>query len=242
MRVFFVILLIQFMWVVSQGQTWNVTYAQKIKFALSSPEKYSAEALKALEQSFNEKAYYSLLVSNEESLYKALPKIANDQRDGGNSTSFSSGNSFIYMNTKDGVYITEETYPKRFFILDTLQSFQWNLLEEEDELLGYPIKKAFAKTDDYHFIAWYAPTISSKSGPAEYNGLDGLILKIEVHARKREEKVEIFAEKIEQLDVLHNLYPLKKSTKTISRQEFKQLFDDFVRKEDEMLNGGVDVD
>ena len=73
---------------------------------------------------------------------------------------------------------------RQWLIEDELYDFKWKLLPETKIIQGYTCYKAIHKTkrpiQTYdEVIAWYAPGIPFSFGPAEYEGLPGLILELE---------------------------------------------------------------
>ena len=57
--------------------------------------------------------------------------------------------------------------------------FNWILHAETDSLLGYICQKASMDFKGRHYLAWYCPDIAVNAGPYKFDGLPGLILKIE---------------------------------------------------------------
>ena len=57
--------------------------------------------------------------------------------------------------------------------------FDWNFSPDTLTVLGYLCKKATCLFRGRYYTAWYAPDIPLSNGPWKFNGLPGLILKVE---------------------------------------------------------------
>lgn len=58
-------------------------------------------------------------------------------------------------------------------------AIKWNFVKGTDVVCGYKCKKATATFRGRNWTAWYAPEIPYMEGPWKFNGLPGLILRIE---------------------------------------------------------------
>lgn len=58
-------------------------------------------------------------------------------------------------------------------------TFHWILHPETDSLLGYVCQKASMDFKGRRYFAWYCPDIAVNAGPYKFDGLPGLILKME---------------------------------------------------------------
>ncbi|MDR0836600.1 MAG: GLPGLI family protein, partial [Tannerella sp.] len=61
---------------------------------------------------------------------------------------------------------------------EDLGSQKWELQKDTLTVCGYLCKKAQTFFRGRHYVAWYAPEIPFSEGPWKFNGLSGLILKI----------------------------------------------------------------
>jgi len=228
----------------AQNTTLDVVYLEHLKWQPKNKEKYSKEETALLIEAMNEKRPFLLTLNTNESVYRPIPKINNNEPTDGTSISFSSSSTYIFKDIKNNIYLSEESYPKKFIIKDSLQKFNWQILNETKKILGYFSKKATTTFDNYECIAWFAPDIEIKNGPDEFWGLPGLILNLEIKHKKADEIRIIEVESISKSQSPSILQETakKKKGKTISKNEFQKIFDDFVKKEDEMLGGGVDTD
>ncbi len=55
---------------------------------------------------------------------------------------------------------------------------QWQLLEGDTTIAGYPCKKAATQLFGRQYVAWYAPSLDLPYGPYKFGGLPGLVLQV----------------------------------------------------------------
>lgn len=88
-----------------------------------------------------------------------------------------------------GEFYTYASFPDKDYLLkEALPDFQWELTEESDEIMGLECKKAKGKWKGRIYTAWFAESIPFNYGPWKFNGLPGIILKVE--DSKKEVKFE----------------------------------------------------
>lgn len=63
-------------------------------------------------------------------------------------------------------------------ITETLENFNWQLIDETKTVIGYSCKKAVSSFRDKSYEVWYAPELKFTDGPWKFWGLPGLILEI----------------------------------------------------------------
>ena len=57
--------------------------------------------------------------------------------------------------------------------------FNWKLLPETDSVAGFACQKAATDYKGRRYIAWYCSDVAVHAGPYKFNGLPGLIIKVE---------------------------------------------------------------
>lgn len=228
--------------VLSSAQTKDtlaITYYELSFWEIKDSTKYSPEQKTALKEAMDKKRFHKLITSVDESIYEAIPIIDNSQQEG-LKISFSSSVNFNYKNTKDSVYISEESYPTTYIIKDSLINFNWIITKEKKRFLNYEITKAQSFYNGFLIDAWFTNEISYNNGPKNYWGLPGLILIIETSHPKSNQKTQIVADKIEKLSKPQRILPKLRKKKPISQNEFNQILEEFNKRENEML--GIDKD
>lgn len=63
-------------------------------------------------------------------------------------------------------------------IIDSLNLFSWEIIDEEKEILGYKCKGAKTSFRGRDYVAFFSETIGISDGPWKFNGLPGLILEV----------------------------------------------------------------
>ena len=140
-------------------------------------------------KSLTEPKDYTLMINDNQSTYKKVEKLSNGQGSGGFSisVSMSGGGNGIYKDLGIKEYTKSvDLMDKSYLIKDKFTEYKWQLSRETKKIIGFDVKKATAVIDSTKsIVAWYAPSIAVKDGPALYNGLPGLILELEIISTKR---------------------------------------------------------
>ena len=68
---------------------------------------------------------------------------------------------------------------QRYQYNEAIPQLQWELLEEDSTIAGYPCRKARTRLFGRDYIAWYAPDVELPYGPYKFGGLPGLIFKVQ---------------------------------------------------------------
>lgn len=177
------------------------------------------------------KLYFELLSSEEESIFTRLEKIDNSQNRTGTSISFMNGpGGDFYKDLLNKSTISKINYKgKKLLIHDSIKTKNWILHKDKEKILGFEIKKATLKESENIYIeAWYAPSLTIKNGPSNYDGLPGLILKLIINNKEdnRVNKQIYIAEKVKISDKINIDKPSKGDY--LSQSDFDKLV-----KEDE---------
>lgn len=139
---------------------------------------------------------YTLAFTREASVYKQVEKLAAPApHQSGFSIQIDEGSDLLYKNIKENRFSNQtDIMGKQFLINDVIQKRDWTLVKEKKFIGEYECYKATYKDDytmqtiedgeilevkkDRLVTAWYTPQIPISNGPAEYEGLPGLILEI----------------------------------------------------------------
>jgi GLPGLI family protein len=140
-------------------------------------------------------------------------------------------NSKIYRNQASKELISQKImFDKGFLIIDKMKIFDWNLLNEDEEINGYKCKKAV--TGD--IVAWYCPDIPVNDGPDIFWGLPGLILKLQY------QNIIITAIKVNQLDNNIIIEKPEKGKKT-TRKAFDKLYEKKLKQRGNSPQQGIQL-
>ncbi len=89
-------------------------------------------------------------------------------------------NTVIVKNYQEGQYTTQrQIILNRYVYTENKPVFDWKVTSDTLTVLGYPCKKAVCLFRGRHYTAWFAPDIPLMEGPWKFNGLPGLIMKVE---------------------------------------------------------------
>ena len=80
--------------------------------------------------------------------------------------------------SKTQITYREQILRDYFEYKDSLNLFNWKLTEESKEISGYHCQKATTIFAGRSYIAWYTKEIPMSEGPYKFNGLPGLIVRI----------------------------------------------------------------
>ncbi len=160
-----------------------------------------------------------LTILGDESVYKMVEKISNDQSQ---------------------ILKEQNVMGKSYVIKDSLQNFGWKLTRETKTILGNEAKKATAIIDSVQTTVWYIPTLKYKTGPENYWGLPGLIAEVETKFDRGMMK----GTRIISLTDLKTSSSTKtiekpKDKNTITQKEYNKLMQEQRSRFEEMRNSGV---
>ncbi len=198
-------------------------------------EEFDKEILDVLKRPI----FYELEIVGQQSMYAKVERVNNSQ--GGNAVIMSGllpKNSFYDFNKN----IKKQEWDmdvKKFIVVDSIPTLNYQLTREKSTYLGYAVKKAIVKENNSFLTVWYSPDLPSKFGPSTYVNFPGLVLKIELYDGNKNEP--IFSLKATEIKLQDNL-ELKKlfKGKEITLAEFKLIEEEFQKRRNESFNG-VDI-
>jgi GLPGLI family protein len=144
------------------------------------------EQMKAMVPQFRT-TKFELTFGDNKSLYKAAeeePDLADQQQGGGIVMRFAGNDNVFYKDLATQMSIEKRNLmEKEFIVEDSIRNISWKLIDGETKTIaGHSCKKATGKTAlGSDLVAWYAEDISLSSGPAQFGGLPGLILAMDVN-------------------------------------------------------------
>jgi len=138
--------------------------------------------------------------------------------------------SVIYKDyNKRAFYSKHEVAYKYFVVKDSLDIFNWTILEDKKELLGYTCQLATMDYRGREYQAWFTLNLPI-GGPWKFDGLPGMILEL----KSTDNFIVFKATRIKnakiKLDKIQNPFKVKK---TLTWEEFKELYK---KKAIELLN------
>lgn len=200
-----------------------------------------------LKKAMEKPSYYNLTLTPDESDFRAVEKVENDQpSDGRIVIKMSANNGITYKNLTEKISLKATTsFNQDFLIVDSLKNYEWKISRESKEILGYEVRKAEAIVDSTTTItAWYAPKLTYKNGPDVYGGLPGLILEMEINSDSEKRGKRKITYKAISLNVVNDKKGIErpKKGKKMTSEEFRTWNEEQMEKMKEMYGGGVDKD
>lgn len=132
---------------------------------------------------------YELTANKKESRFEYIEGLMLDHQESNKRfIGLGGGAGIFYKNIEDEELIREiEENGKTYLITLDYNKYNWKLVKESKEILGFTCYKAIGTYTEYHpfaqkdityeHIVWYAPEIPLPFGPGEYTGVPGLILE-----------------------------------------------------------------
>ncbi|HEY4209136.1 MAG TPA: GLPGLI family protein [Puia sp.] len=171
-----------------------------------------------------------LLFSGDQSLYRNI-KEAEDIRDQAGQDhdgpvirmKFGGGDDQTYKNyTLEKMTQQRELGPKKYIIEDSFPHYTWKMAADTQLIQGHLCKKAVTKSRQGGAVAaWYAEDIQCPSGPEDYGGLPGLILRLDINDGEMVFSTDEIDAKLEK-DVVH----APAGGKKITRDAFRKMLED----------------
>jgi len=90
----------------------------------------------------------------------------------------------VYIDLRNGEKIKQLEFMTRFFLMEEKTGhLAWKIGTEQVKILDYTCQKASMEDGDQTITAWFTPEIPLSIGPANYEGLPGLILSVEIDGK-----------------------------------------------------------
>lgn len=121
-----------------------------------------------------------------------------------------------------------------YYYTQPLNIFEWKLVNEKKEILGYQCKKATTTFAGRDYVAWYAIDIPISDGPYKFNGLPGLIFSI----YDTKEHYTFNINSIEETNEIFNTEDDIFSHQKISQNDYAELERKFKEKPSVLMNSG----
>ncbi|UOH77793.1 GLPGLI family protein [Ornithobacterium rhinotracheale] len=253
-KLFSIFSLFGFLFVFAQESTENliVHYQSLVKIDLDKalskipPQKRAeVEAMLRDESKNGISIDYTLKTNGKQSVYQIVEKIDNSQSEGGQIANMIRQNdsSPYYKNIAKGYYVVQFniTGLPNYITKDSLGTFNWKITREKSQILGYEVRKAIGEKEGQKIIAWYAPKLNIKDGPAHISGLPGLILKTESELPKMGATLTITATKIK---ISTTKIEINEPTKGIfvTEKELNEKIKAHKEKARAIMSNGIDTD
>lgn len=225
------------------GQTneGEIIYEETVRLTLDLPDDMGEEmrSMMPTSQSFSR----SLIFNEKASLYRDFTPDEDDEMEfegehGGAQIKMvmKAPENTMYTDLENGNSVnSREFFGRMFLISGELKERAWKLTGKQKKVLDYVCQQAIWEGEENTVEAWFTPQIPVSAGPAEFNGLPGLILEVSIDDGAR----TTIAQKV-------NLEPVRKGEikeptkgKAVSRKEFEKIEAEKLKEmEAEMGSGG----
>lgn len=130
--------------------------------------------------------------------------------------------SLVYKNySANELYSKKDIAFKYFTIKDSLNIFNWEIKDDMTEILGYKCQMAIMNFRGRNYKAWFTTDLI-QGGPWKYDGLPGMILKIETENQFISfEAIRIRGKKLPDEDLKN---PFKSDKNILTWEKFKSLY------------------
>lgn len=136
-----------------------------------------------------------------------------------------------FYRTRDSIYYIEKIGNKPFYIVESLDQFEWTLTGKSKTILGYRCQEASTTFRGRNLSAFFTTELPFKAAPWKFHGLPGTILEIssvDNHIVIEATELEVAAKELD----LEN--PIEQNGETYKWDEFvvlkKRSFEDFKNK------------
>jgi GLPGLI family protein len=85
--------------------------------------------------------------------------------------------AYIYKNRERNQLVSEELALGKYYVMDSLNLFQWQLKEEEINIMGYKCRRAESKYRGRDYVVYFTVELPFKAAPWKFHGLPGVVLK-----------------------------------------------------------------
>ena len=214
----FTILLMVFIMLNLNGQTYEVSYTES-KNIENKLKKIKDPLLKAkIKSQLKTNRTFTLKISDNSSLYSFVATNSpSEQTSTLKMVAIRSQESKVFKNYSTFEYLEETSLMQEdFLIVDGIPKLDWKLVSEEKQISGYTCSKAITSYMNREIEAWYTQDISIADGPYIYTGLPGLILELHTPYKS------YLATKISKTELLEKIDKPSKGKK-VDRKAFEEL-------------------
>jgi len=143
------------------------------------------------------------------------------------------------LSSSPATYYKEVDTGAKQYLIKESPDFKWKITREKSEIAGFKVTKAEGvMMDSIKVVAWFAPEITIKDGPATLSGLPGLIIKAEYEVENAK-----MISTLKELKITDKELKIKLPTKgnIVSEKEFVEEMKALQKQIQEMMNSGVDT-
>lgn len=142
----------------------------------------------------------------------------------------------VYKNlTEDKMVDEREFMGKLFLIKGNTSPYAWKIADGQKKILDYTCMKATYQLDSAtNYVAWFTPQLSISNGPAEFGGLPGMIVQVDINDGER----TLTAMEVKEEAVDPALLKEPSKGKEVTQEEFREIMAEKM-KEMQTMHGGM---
>ena len=130
------------------------------------------------------------------------------------------GDRNVYKNLEENKLVdSREFMTKPFLIKGSLDTYTWKISDGQKEILGYMCLKAVYQDTADTYTAWFTPQMAISNGPADFSGLPGMILQVDVNDGDR----TITATEVIAQETDASLLKEPKKGKEVTSEEYREI-------------------
>lgn len=141
----------------------------------------------------------------------------------------------VYKSLASDQMVDEREFmTKMFLIKGNTSPYKWKIADGQKQILDYLCMKATYQDSVSQYTAWFTPQIQVSNGPAEFGGLPGMVLQVEINDGER----IITATQVTGQDVDKELLKEPTKGKEVTQEEFRAIMREKMAEMKEMQGGG----
>ena len=183
---------------------------------------------------------FELYFTEDASVYKAAEENQTDE------VTASQGGAQIRMRmtpprrevykslASDKMVDEREFMTKMFLIKGTAAPYKWKISDGQKKIMDYVCMQATFRDSVSSYTAWFTPQIPVSNGPAEFGGLPGMILEININDGERVITATGVTEKAVDPEMLEE--PTR--GKEVTQEEFREIMHEKMKEMQQTHGGG----
>lgn len=141
----------------------------------------------------------------------------------------------VYKNLEeDRVVDSREFMTKKFLIRGEGEEFTWKIADGQKTILNYMCLKAIYQDTADSYVAWFTPQIQLSNGPAEFGGLPGMIMQVDVNDEER----VLTAIEVRETEIDPDMLKEPKKGKEVTSDEFREIVREKMKEMRQQRGGG----
>ena len=238
MKYIFSLVLLAGLGMLAKAQTeGRIRYEEKVDVHRRIPEERAE--MKEMIPRFRS-SFFNLFYTAEASKYKAQEvtddeEVTRTQGDTQFRMRMAQPRREVYKNLAEDKMVDEREFmTKMFLIKGSTSPYQWKILDGQKKILDMLCLQASSQDSVNTYVVWFTPQIPVSNGPAEFGGLPGMILQVDINQGERIlTATELAAETVDPA-----LLEEPTKGKEVTQEEFHAIVREKMQEMREMHGGG----